>query len=407
MILHKKKLAGFAVLALFIFLPPALDYIFSVSSFAIGTFIACAIAYSFLPWKMPRHSLFFEPIEAKLLILFFLIGVHFAISVLLNSVNFARFLGSLIALLIMLRVSLVIIPLIYDQNPDVSVKVLFSGMVILFSISTLGIKVPGYNINGKAVFPFSEPSFFGLAIMPLLAYLFISTKSIVRYAYLVVVIATALLLQNLTMIVGVLLVLLIASRLAVISIIVGLAVVVIIFGNLDLSYYTNRLDLSSENRNFSSLVYIQGWELMAESLRNSWGWGLGFQQLGVNGTSVDSAKLIYALAGNYLNLLDGGFVASKLVSDFGVFGIIACGIYIVLGMRSVFVIRRFLFDKEKINGGDILAHSFLIMFSIDMFVRGVSYITGSVVLVMTAIIHLHCPVSSKKLTLCRLNVVEN
>jgi hypothetical protein len=232
--------------------------------------------------------------------------------------------------------------------------------------------------------------------MPLLLYIFISTKSISRYTYLIAVVATALLLENLTMIIGVLLVLLIASRLVAVSIIVALVTVVIIFGNLDTSYYTRRLDLSSDNSNFSSLVYIQGWELMAESLKNSWGWGLGFQQLGVNGTSVDAAKLIYSLAGNYLNLLDGGFVSSKLVSDFGVFGVIAIGAYIVLAARSVFAIRQSLFNKTKIYQGELLAHSFLIMYSIDMFVRGVGYITGSAVLLMSSIVHLHYLRFSKK-----------
>jgi asparagine N-glycosylation enzyme membrane subunit Stt3 len=130
MILYKSKIVAFALLALFIFTPPVVDYIFPVSSFAIGTLIACGIAYCFLPWKLPRSGLLSTPINTKIYLLLFLIVAHFAVSALLNRGDFGRFIGSFVALIIMLRVSLAIIPSLYCQNPAFGVRVVFISMLI-------------------------------------------------------------------------------------------------------------------------------------------------------------------------------------------------------------------------------------------------------------------------------------
>ncbi|MFT8211578.1 MAG: hypothetical protein ACMZI0_15200 [Symbiopectobacterium sp.] len=59
------------------------------------------------------------------------------------------------------------------------------------------------------------------------------------------------------------------------------------------------------------------------ALFDTYGLGLGFQMAGTNGVGEYGYK-IYVLSGMDLNRFDGGFLASKIVSEFGVIGVSPC-----------------------------------------------------------------------------------
>jgi hypothetical protein len=160
----------------------------------------------------------------------------------------------------------------------------------------------------------------------------------------------------------------------------ALLVAAISASQIDLTYYAERLDLSEESQNLSSLVYQQGWQLVSESWDKSDGWGLGFQQLGIEGTNVDVAVQIEKIARVPLNLLDGGFTASKLLSEFGVLGAALLFGYFRIAKRSVIALRG-----SSDRPGTIFAHCAMVSYSLELGLRGAGYFTPGVVLTVAAL----------------------
>lgn len=186
--------------------------------------------------------------------------------------------------------------------------------------------------------------------------------------------------QNLTLLCGTLLVAMVVLRvhlLAVLAVLVAGAASL-----LDLSYFVNRLDFSADAaNNISSLVYMQGWQMIIEAFQQTDGFGLGFQQLGVQGTEVDAAQIIRGLRdGGDMNLLDGGFVFAKLGSDFGVIGIALGLLYLGLALRSVLLLRAVAAGRRAMPPVLVLAHASVLTFGIEMFVRGTGYFSGTALL---------------------------
>ena len=121
--------------------------------------------------------------------------------------------------------------------------------------------------------------------------------------------------------------------------------------------------------------------MLVEAMTRSLGWGVGFEQLGVQGTNVSAADAILMLSSiESLNVLDGGFVLAKLGAEFGVFGILLCVGFTVASVRSLLALRR---------GGEraaiVFARCVVVCFIVDMFVRGTGYFAGSTLLAVTAL----------------------
>jgi hypothetical protein len=151
-----------------------------------------------------------------------------------------------------------------------------------------------------------------------------------------------------------------------------------------LNYYVGRINFSEDTRNLSTVIYIQGWQLIGESLANSGGWGLGFQQLGLRGTNVPAADTIFNLVQGYGNVLDGGFTFAKVVSEFGVFGFVAVGIYIVLAWRTFRQLRRAARGVPS-GAARMFAQCIVVSFLIELFVRGTGYFNGTTVYLVTSL----------------------
>jgi len=145
----------------------------------------------------------------------------------------------------------------------------------------------------------------------------------------------------------------------------------------------------------STLVYIQGWELIVDSMHRSLGWGIGFQQLGFGPIRSTASEMIYSMTNLELNLQDGGFVAAKFISEFGIFGLILTILFAFIATRSAILLRK---ASQKIAphiAGRDFALALIVGYTVDMFVRGVAYFTASTMLLLAALAYYKIAISPR------------
>ena len=382
---------GWLVL-LVVTLPGLLFYFGVTTSNTVGIIFVSLIllARRFTPASAAGHPFAVQPGNLKHQLLFIILAVvlHFGFVSLLVPLDPLRAFGSLVPFALQLMAAGELANA-YLAAPayrlERSLKGCYLLLAILALLSVAGLAPPSPENWRKPIFPFSEPSMFALAFIPLQIYVCVVAKAPGRLATLLLALILAVLVQSLTLVVGCALVVLVSMRWRQ-KIFIGLLVGAIAM-QLDLTYFANRLHFFSNEPNLSTLVYIQGWEMIFESLKRSNGLGIGFQQLGVHGTDVMAAQLIRAmLDGNDLNTLDGGFVLAKLASDFGFFGILAAVAYLFLALRSLVTLRRAASGKVRMIPALTFAHSCVLSYSVEFFVRGSGYFTGGSLLLMGALL---------------------
>jgi hypothetical protein len=158
---------------------------------------------------------------------------------------------------------------------------------------------------------------------------------------------------------------------------------------LDLTYYADRLLLSENSDNLSTLVYLQGWQRAAINLMETHGVGVGFQQFGIVGSVGTIAERIFSLARTTLNLYDGGSTGSKLIAELGAFGIAAIAFFLVQAARGIILIRRAQrLPGEQRDKRSIFFYSIIIAYTSELFIRGTGYMSPSAFLLLAALIAL-------------------
>lgn len=143
----------------------------------------------------------------------------------------------------------------------------------------------------------------------------------------------------------------------------------------DVKYYMDRINFSSSNENLSFLVYLQGFLLIISNLQE-YPLGLGIQNLGME-QPIEISLLIYDLAGEFKNRNDGGFLASKFISEFGVVGLFGILIYLIHWLRLLFLM---IYRRESFTDVQLLYMSGYLVFVIELFVRGTGYFSFGVLL---------------------------
>ncbi|MGT0156778.1 hypothetical protein ACVMK5_03805, partial [Klebsiella pneumoniae] len=88
------------------------------------------------------------------------------------------------------------------------------------------------------------------------------------------------------------------------------------------------------------------------------------------------------------NRTDGGFLSSKIITEFGVMGLMASLLYILLILRSVTNYRQS--DTQYIIK---ISSAAMIAFSVEFFLRGYGYFSPSVILLMALAL---CSIRMKK-----------
>lgn len=216
-----------------------------------------------------------------------------------------------------------------------------------------------------------------LVFTPVLMTVTVSTRGVERAGLLVAVLVALVVLPSATLAAGLLLAATVVLRpwaMVLFGVPAALAA-----SQLDLTYFTDRIDLSGEGNNLSNLVCLQRWQTVEEAWSLSNGLGIGFQQLGVQGTDVPAAQVLRALRdGENMNLLDGSFVRAKLAADFGAIGVARAVCFLLGALRSWFELRRTAHGTcRRPPQAVLVAHASIVSFCIDLFLRGAGYFTGT------------------------------
>lgn len=136
--------------------------------------------------------------------------------------------------------------------------------------------------------------------------------------------------------------------------------------------------------NLSSMVYLQGVQDSYLNLLRTNGLGLGVNMMGCNPLpDAPMRDLITAGMGLNLNSEDGSFLASKIISEIGVFGVILylCAIMIWLNLER--------FKKAAVSN-DIsdalrIQNALIFLFLASSFIRSTGYFSGSFLLFVVAL----------------------
>lgn len=245
-------------------------------------------------------------------------------------------------------------------------------LLLIILISSITLQELGL-IQGKSMILFKEPSHFMLVYMPILLYSVYFSTSKNRFFQLIINIMGFLLIENLIAFVGlgIIFTVLFWREKKIILAVPFIVALPFVLPNIErFSYYIDRLSISIYSNNLSVLVWISGWERAYLSLFQSVGLGVGFQRMGfVGDKGIAMQKIFEIMNGQYINLYDGGSLAPKLVNELGFLGIIIVILYVVYLIK----VLNFLKSNKNKSKIDFFLSFVFIMFSIQIFFRGVGY----------------------------------
>lgn len=287
---------------------------------------------------------------------------------------------------------------------DVFLKALRVMIVVLFVVGWLGVFFPvdgfNYALRIKPVFPFSEPSHFSLTFgLFLVLYSSVGSFKFILFAFLNSV-AIGLLYPNMTVLVFSLLIIFIATlrlqrkKSYIIIMFLPLFLIFFVWSLFHISpYFSDRLDIRTTD-NLTALVYMQGWQLAYLNFTKTIGMGLGFQMLGEAPTQTGSiSQKISVLSddGSIANLADGGFLASKVIAEFGIIGLLLTLVYLVLIIKAIFLLikkanyKPVYHARRDVDLFLILVCSACLGYSVEYFLRGIGYFSPNLVVVLSVI----------------------
>lgn len=381
----------FIFLAAGSFIPSLVFFLFRASSGALGLMGAMLfmIGLTLIGVGKPIDGREASRSATLLAVLLAGIGLHGAVAGFLYPPDPIRSAASGLALAMMIFTGAVMGRNIFGWDDEALRKTTNLLRLLFFIVGlmgVLGIQPPVQGGYAKPIFPFTEPSHYALAFTPLLIDGCVRFSGWKRYVLLLGAYGIAFFVQSLSLVVGTTLAAFIC--LPVWQLALGSAAAYTIPQVLDVQYFVDRLDLSYQSNNLSTLVYIQGWELVQESFDKTLGWGIGFQQLGFAPLYSPTSDLIYQLLRDDANLKDGGFTGSKLLSEFGVFAILFLAAFAFVALKAAWKLRRKARRAAALAGGETLAYAFLAAYIIEMFVRGVGYFSGTSLFAISAFFYL-------------------
>ncbi len=139
----------------------------------------------------------------------------------------------------------------------------------------------------------------------------------------------------------------------------------------------------TEDSNISSLVYVNGWQMLFANLQATHWLGLGFNSMGCDPRTITPAMEFLDLSNlGHLNYNDGSFLLSKLGSELGIVGILIWSFLIYF--TFLFLNQR----ERKINAETlILYYAWMLIVSFGGIIRSAGYFTGPVILCLFIIIN--------------------
>ena len=371
---------GFYSITIF---PSYYSLLLDVGSIRIGLIIGIII---FFLLATPFGLRYF--ITPKIIVInitiFILILLSYLVSLFIfPGVDHLRFILSLILLFSISVAAILVIKTLDVMENEYFHKTIIFGFYFLLLIGYfVFIRKFFFNYDLKDFLIFNEASHFSICFGPFLFYAAYSSSKKFAFLYIIATIFLALTLSNLTLLVTSLMVLLITfgSRQPLLFLLfIPIFFLSLIY--LDTSYFLSRLSFSTTSDNTSVLVFLSGWERAYLGFFDSFGFGVGFQQIGIVGPQGELQPMMVnihrgelAIQGllnpeKGLNWNDGGSVAPKIVTEFGFLGIISILLYCYIAIR---ILMLFFLNKIEESKNIFFFGAYLI-FSIELFVRSVGY----------------------------------
>lgn len=376
------------VIACMLFLPSALRFHLGFSSYAPGVMVGCLLVIGLALFgvlgRIPSQVLIKGWLTG--LIVLSAIAIHLGLSLLQWSADIERATTSLAGMTLMAGAAPIVFYVIMKAEDEVlarSLAIVRVALLAMVAMSMLGLQPVGLLSSERPVWPFTEPSHFALASLPFFIDATVRSPRLVRWAWLATMAIIVLLLQSLSLAVG--LVIAAVCSLGLTELIAFLIVALAATQFIDLSYYVQRLDIGYSSTNLSSLVYLQGIELIQEALETTRGWGIAIQQLGFAPTNVLSTEIIRRVGGGEQNLSDGSFLAVKFGAELGVLGIAVLTVYLFKLFWAIVHLRLIAGKRAKSPVGTTFGLSVFTAFFIELFVRGIGYFSGTVVFACASI----------------------
>lgn len=381
--INLEKLKIVSILIILFCVPPYFFVAFDFDSLAPGLIVS-SFVISLILWKEIKNlsviDVFIITSIILLLICDSLISLFFFgyKKPILSTIFIVPFICSILISKVLCRSSTV--------NVISSLNVLCFAVLILGFLSIIFPFSPGnYGALEKDVFPFYEQSHYALAL-GILAFPVVLTSSGLYSLFLIIMIfSLGLLFPNLTMIVFAIALTPIALArygskiyysLILLLFLVILLIVLTYSDKLD--YFLERINFL-ESENLTALVYLQGWQLLIESLKDSNGVGIGFQMLGSNiAPNVPATDVIQALYGKSFNLEDGGFLAAKLISEFGIFGILLVTSFVLLVIVFYIKVTKIYLIWYR-HPELLISVASIVGFLVELMLRGVGYFSPSLI----------------------------
>jgi hypothetical protein len=377
------------ILLSFLFFFPHFSYTFlKVSSYAIGLTFFCVLFLSFKFFELKRKLISKKKFFYFILVLLFIFGHTIFIIKDSQDFGFPRFLSSLIILAIFLITSKYFGQLFLEQNDDrfkKTIKIILAVFILNSFVPFFGIRL--FEANNP-VGIFLEPSHYVLSIAPLLFY-FTASKSKGYILILLYFLIWALFVESLVMLLvlsscfGLILVKRSKNFLLLIPIII-----LLIIPNVESDYYADRLDLSKDSDNISVLFLLRGWEDAKQSLNETSGLGVGFQQLGFYKFSKTNfvAGILEAMDLGRLAKRDGGSVAPKIISEFGFFGMFFLLLFFLYYVRVFYYL---LYRSYKISSDtQMFLICCVLSYIFEITIRGLGYFSLGTFLFLGALFNL-------------------
>ena len=378
------------MLAGLLFFPAVLPFLFNASSFLVGAIALCMAAlFAYVAGLIiVRQPQFFTEMTVLAGFMSVFALAHLTVCYLFVPVDLVRGLLTLPIMVIFLLAVPVVVAALFEQDAviiDRAVLIVMIGYALSALLSIIGLQPPGF-YGEKPTFPFTEPSFLAFTIAPVLIYFCVTRSFFWRWAAVAAVAAFAVTVSNLTTLATCVLAILTFARWWQIG--VAVAAGYLAWPYVDQEYFLERVTMTVETVNLTALVYLQGWQLLEEALQVTNGWGRGIQQLGVGYTNTIASYRINQIMGEDVNLRDGGFLLAKTGGEFGVLGLLAIAALTVFAGVVLLRLRAFAHGKAEFSRATILAYSSVVGSMAEIYLRGSTYFTGTMLLLASSIFYL-------------------
>lgn len=281
------------------------------------------------------------------------------------------------------------------------VKKVFFGMIMI-SLVSLSLFMSGMTVLGSNYFPFSEPAHLARMYGVFLCLNMVINNSLKRKAtYLILTLIFSGLFPSASLLIYCILAVLLLilagedkkkSKLIPLKIMVTLFFLVTFYTLVDRDYFLGRIDLSGNSNNLTSLVFFQGLEATKNILLETNYIGIGLHQMGNEPanyiTEMISTIRSMPIGEGDLNRSDGGFVAAKLISEFGIFGLAIILYYIKTAVYCLLQLKKTMHTTHT-----KIAMTVIVSVAPEILIRGGGYFSASLLLMWASIQYL--PKNSK------------